>query len=182
MTLQHAEVLLLALTLLATVTISALTLRQTTLHFRLQRTSEFVSRFNSKDLVAMREEVDRWVESGETPKALYLRSGVGSKAPAILSADAQQALSMVANLRTMTNFFQEFGTAIKVGSLDERYAHELLGGLCLRYARELRPFILESRMVRGRPQAYEEVFLLEARMKTYEDPATVAPTTGAKTP
>jgi len=163
--LAHGEVLLLALTLLATVVMSYLTLRQTTAHFRLQRTSDFVARFNSRELVETREEVDRWVESGESPEALYARSQ--GKAAAT-TEESRLALATVANLRTMANFFQEFGTALKVGSLDERYAHELLGGVCLRYARDLKAFIEETRRVRGRPQAYQEVFVLEERMLAHE--------------
>ncbi len=172
LTLKHAEVLLLALALFATVAMSAMTLRQTTRHFQLERTSAFVTRFNSQELVTIREEVDRWVESKETAKRLYERSGIGSAGSTAASpndnSDAKQALAMVAKLRTMANFFQEFGTAIKVGSLDERYAHDLLGAVCVRYANDLRQFIEESRIVRGRPQAYEEVFLLEATMKALD--------------
>lgn len=42
----------------------------------------------------------------------------------------------------MANFFQEFGTALKIGSLNERYAHELLGAVFIRYATSLEPFIM----------------------------------------
>jgi hypothetical protein len=74
------------------------------------------------------------------------------------------ALELIADLRTLANFFQEFGTAIKHGSLDEEYALDLLGALCVRYGRGLEPFILETRLRRGRKLAYQEVFSLRDRM------------------
>jgi hypothetical protein len=158
---RQFEMLLLVLSLLATVIISALTLRQATKHFQMERTSQFVARFNSEALVALREDVDRWLETKESPSHLYDRS--------LDSLDARKdALALVAKLRTLTNFFQEFGSALKFGSLDERYAHELLGGVCIRYATALEPFIVETRKRRNRPQVYDEVFWLRARMQKLE--------------
>lgn len=169
---QRIESLLLALTLLATVVISALTLRQTTRHFEIERTSAFVARFNSEEMVQLREEVDRWLESNESPSQLYDRSIGKPVDPAAPNPNASlpqdQALKIVSKLRTMANYFQEFGTALKVDSLNERYAHELLGSVCVRYATSLKPFILEARKRRQQPQAYEEVFLLKSRMESLD--------------
>lgn len=169
---QRLELLLLALTLLATVVISALTLRQTTRHFEIERTSAFVARFNSAEMVKLREEVDRWLETNESPSQLYDRSLGMPADPANPNSarPAQEALDTVSRLRTLTNYFQEFGTALKADSLNERYAHELLGPVCVRYATSLKPFILETRNRRPQqPQAYEEVFLLKSRMETLDN-------------
>lgn len=169
---QRIELLLLALTLLATVVISALTLRQTTKHFETERTSAFVARFNSAEMVKLREEADRWLDTGESPAQLYDRSLGKPADPANPNAalPTQDALDTVAKLRTMTNYFQEFGTALKADSLNERYAHELLGAVCVRYATSLRPFILETRNRRvNQPKAYEEVFLLKSRMESLDN-------------
>ena len=168
MTLQHWELIIVAVTLLTSSVFSFLTLRQTTDHFRIERTSGFVSRFNSPDMVSLRESVDRWLEAKETAEHLYARSKepIVATDPAASGAQPDNpAKVLVAQLRTMANYFQEFGTAIKIGSLDESYAHELLGAVCIRYGNELEPFIRETRIQRSRPQAYEEVFLLRDRMK-----------------
>ena len=162
---QRMELILVALTLLATVTMSFLTLRQTTSHFRIERTTSFVARFNSQEMVSLREDVDRWLETKETAKSLYERStSQPVEAGAELRSAADAARGMVAKLRTMANFFQEFGSAIKAGSLDEDYAQELLGAVCVRYAVALEPFILETRVQRKRVSAYQEVFWLKDRM------------------
>jgi hypothetical protein len=127
--LPHIELFLVALTLLATVVISALTLRQTTNHFRLERTTAFAARFNSAELVGIREEVDRWLETSESASRLYDRSFF----PRADAADSgaltrsEDALATVKALRTFTNFFQEVGSAFKAGTLDNRYLHELIG-------------------------------------------------------
>jgi len=167
---KNMELLLLALTLLATVIISALTLRQTTRHFEIERTSAFVARFNSQEMVELREEVDRWLESNESPSQLYDRSFGPPIDPAETNPNSglppKQAL--VSKLRTIANYFQEFGTALKVDSLNEQYAHELLGAVCVRYATSLEPFIFETRKRLQRPQAYEEVFLLKSRMESLD--------------
>jgi hypothetical protein len=166
---ERTELLLLALTLLATVVISALTLRQTMKHFEIERTSAFVARFNSREMVELREDCDRWLETGESPAKLYDDSLAIAAGTAIEELDpkdpAARAFRMVSKLRTMANYFQEFGTALKIDSLDEHYAHELLGAVCIRYATSLKPFILESRIRKQRPQVYEEVFSLKARME-----------------
>ena len=162
-TVQFFEVLILAATLLATVIISALTLHQTTRHFEIERTSAFVARFNGPDMVSLREQVNRWLKSGETPAALYAREN---------SADpkaASEASETIARLMTIANFFEEFGSAIEVGSLDEHYAHVLLGGLCIQFGRSLEPFIKEARIQRQRPQLFEEVFFLRDRMLELEN-------------
>lgn len=171
--LQHLEVFLLAATLLATVLISAATFYQTKRHFEIGRTTDFVSRFNSQELVTLREDVDRWLETGESPALLYDRSERktfdSTRSVSEVRSDIEQALKTVAKLRTMANFFQEFGTAIKIGSLNEDYAHELLGSVCIRYGKSLEPFIMETRKRRQRPQAYAEVFLLKQRMEEQDD-------------
>ena len=123
-TLKHLEVLLLAATLLATVIISALTLHQTTQNFQIERTSSFVARFNSLEQVSLREAVDRWLESGESATNLYVRSDPVFFCPSnttviVDPTNREDALKTIAQLRTMANFFQEFGTALKFGSLDE---------------------------------------------------------------
>jgi len=169
---QSIELLLLALTLLATVVISALTLRQTTKHFEIERTSSFVARFNSQEMVALREEVDRWLGSNELPSHLYDRSDGKpldtSIPPPNSDLSQEKALKTVSQLRTMANFFQEFGTAIKIDSLNERYAHELLGAVCIRYATSLEPFIMETRKRRQHQLAYQEVFSLKSRMESLD--------------
>ena len=176
---HHIELLLLAMTLLATVVISGLTLRQTTRHFEIttthyeiERTSAFVARFNSLEMVELREEVDRWLESKESPAQLYDRSIGTPVDPATANPNstptAQQALRTVSKLRTMANYFQEFGTAFRADSLNKRYAHELLGSVCVRYAILLEPFIIETRKRRQRPQLYAEVFLLKSRMEALD--------------
>jgi hypothetical protein len=171
-TLQHLEVLLLAGTLLATVIISLATLHQTTHNFQIERTSAFVARFNSQELVALREDVDRWLERGENPAHLYFRSDSRRTDPASspqqIRNEADDALRTIAKLRTLANYFQEFGTALKIGSLDDTYAHALLGALCIRYGKALEPFIIETRIQRKRPQAFAEVFALCARMEAID--------------
>lgn len=167
LTAARVEVLLLALSLLATVVLSLLTLRQTTAHFRLERTAAFVARFNSPEVVALREHVDRWVETKSSPSDLYEDSMASTPQGSTMQAarlSKDEAMKLVADLRTLANFFQEFGTAMKHGSLDEEYACDLLGAVCVRYGRDLRPFIEETRKRRNRPQAYSEVFLLKDRM------------------
>lgn len=167
LTLAHVEVLLLALSLLATVVISALTLRQTTRHFEIERTSSFVARFNGKEMVELREHVDRWIETKEAPASLYERSLVVDSA-GLPVEDAKAPIEDIARLRTMANYFQELGTALEIGSLDEEYVHELLGAVCIRYADSLEAFIEETRRRRKRPQAYEQVFVLRARMEALD--------------
>ena len=170
LTSQHIELLLLALALLATVVISALTLRQTTRHFEIERTSAFVVRFNSQEMVELREEVDRWLESKESPSELYDRSIIKPVDPSAApnaNLSHEQALKMVSKLRTMANYFQEFGTALKADSLNERYAHELLGAVCVRYATSLEPFINEFRKRQQQPKAFEEVFSLKSKMESW---------------
>lgn len=167
--LQHVELIILAATLLATVVMSYLTLRQTAQNAEIERTSKFVERLNSKDMVEIREDVDRWVETKETGEALYLRShGKRKDGPPYTSDEARReaasALKTIAELRTMANYFQELGTALKIGSLNEVYAHALVGGLCVRYGNDLGSFIDASRDERKRKTAYEEVFLLRDRM------------------
>ena len=75
-------------------------------------------------------------------------------------------------LRTLTNYFQEFGTAIKHGMLDDDYAFDLLGGICIRYATQLEPFITETRSHRQRNKLYQEVFYLRSRMKELDGSPT----------
>ena len=156
---EYMEVLILAATLLATVVISALTLRQTTHHFEIERTSAFVERLDSSDMVQLRENVDRWLAAGETPAELYARS---------VSEDAQaqnNAVDTIVQLRTLCNFFDEFGAAIRIASIDENYASELLGSVCIHYAQALEPFIIESRSQHQRPNLFDDVFYLKDRMK-----------------
>jgi hypothetical protein len=123
-------------------------------------------------MVELREEVDRWLESNESPSQLYDRSIGTPVDPATASANssltAEQALRTVSKLRTMANYFQEFGSAFRADSLNERYAHELLGSVCVRYAILLEPFIIETRKRRQRPQLYTEVFLLKSRMESLD--------------
>jgi len=155
--LQHWEVLVLAMTLLATVTISSLSLHEVRKDFRINRTSALAARFDSQEMLALREESDQWLETGETPSSLYDRA---EKWP-----NREEAQKQIAELRTFTNFFQEFGTAFEFNSLDEAYSQALLGAVCIRYANALEPFILETRKRRNRPQEYEEVFYLRKRME-----------------
>jgi hypothetical protein len=156
--LQHYEVLVLAMTLLATVTISSLSLHEVRKDFRINRTSALAARFDSQEMVALREDTDRWLESQETPSSLYDRAAIQG------AANRPDALKLLTELRTFTNFFQEFGTALKFDSLDEAYSQALLGAVCIRYANALEPFILETRKRRNRPLEYEEVFYLRERM------------------
>lgn len=165
---EHIEIYLLAATLLTTVVISALTLHQTTKNFEIERTSSFVARLNSKDMVDIRERVDRWLRSGESATALYQRSDL-QNIPNGQSAEeskkqSEDAIETIANLRTLANFFQEFGTALQIDSVDEQYAYALAGGICIRYGDQLRPFIEASRVHNKRTQAYSEVSYLYSRM------------------
>lgn len=154
-----------ALALLATIAFSALSFHQTRQHFRLERTSGFVERFNSPELIALREDVDAWVRSGEDPASLYRRDANRARPEGSPErADADAAHAMLVKLRTLTNYFQEFGTAIKHGMLDERYAFDLLGGVCIRYANDLEPYILATRVERNRTKLYAEVLSLRQRM------------------
>ena len=176
---QRIELLSLALTLLATVVMSALTLRQTTKHFEIttrhfeiERTAAFVTRFNSPEMVELREEVDRWLESNESPSELYDRSKGTPVDHATARPNtvllAEQALRTVSKLRTMANYFQEFGAALRTGTLNDRYAHELVGSVCVRYAIALEPYIIETRKRRNRPQLYAEVFVLKSSMEALD--------------
>jgi hypothetical protein len=167
--LPQINLIFVALALVTTVTMSTLSLRQTTNNFRLERTGAFVSRFNSLEMVELREDADRWLDSGETPAELYARSMVatakGSDQTTREALDAKAARTQFARLRTLANFFQEFGTAYKFGSLDEAYAHDLLGGVCIRYSDALGPFIEFLRVQRKRPTMYSEFFWMRDRMK-----------------
>jgi len=155
--------------LLATVYMSWLTLQQSKDHFRLERTGSFVARFNSTEMVSLREDVDRWLATKEPPEALFKRS----QSPPVTSgqvndqaiAKAAAAMEQFTKLRTLTNYFQEFGSATKFGILADRYAHNLLGNVCVRYGEELGPFIEFMRSQRNRPGIYAEVEWLRNRMR-----------------
>jgi len=166
---RHLEVLVLSMTLLATVYMSWLVLQQSKDHYRLERTASFVARFNSTEMVSLREDVDRWLASKEPPEVLFKRS----QSPPVASGQvkdqaitqAAAAMEQFSRLRTLTNYFQEFGAATKFGMLDDRYAHNLLGNVCVRYGEELGPFIEFMRSQRNRPGVYAEVDWLRNRMR-----------------
>lgn len=161
--LKQFEIVFVILSLLATVVFAYWTVRQATHHFELERTSQFVMRFNSPEMVELRNDVDDWLETGESASDLYERSRSKEQ------AESKDAKAMIAKLRTMANFFQEFGSAIKLDSVNEEYAQVLLGSVCVRYGESLEPFIRETRLERGRPNVYEEVFLLSERMDQIDE-------------
>lgn len=101
-----AELTVLALTFIATLMIGGAVYRQTSRHFALQRSTDFMLRYNGDQLVDARYSVDAWLASGESADALDRR--------AILSGeDGDNAKQTIKSVRTFANFFQELGTAMK---------------------------------------------------------------------
>ena len=139
-----AEVVLLAVSLLLTLATAAYVAWQTQHHFRLQRVTAFIERFNSGEMLRLRGIVDQTVESGVNPETLQARRAAGDD-------DAAERLDA---MRTFANFFQELGSAHKMGTLGNRYLWAVFGGLVQRYWTDLRPLIEMMRL--NRPTLYED--------------------------
>ena len=128
---RQFEMLLLVLSLLATVIISALTLRQATKHFQMERIEPIRGALQFEALVALREDVDRWLETKESPSHLYDRS-----------LDSLDARNGRAGARGQTADPDEFlsgvpGSALEFGSLDRTLCARAPGRVCIRYATAL---------------------------------------------
>ena len=168
------ELTILALTLIITTTVGLGLYYQATRHFNLQRTSSMMERFNSKELVDVREVTDNWLVKGESAKALMDRAvdpyshkseSEKTEEEKSVSAKAEDAAETVKNLRVFCNFFQELGTAYKRGTLDEGYMWDLFRALVTKYGEELKPYVEELRVRRKRQQLYQEFLLLADKMK-----------------
>jgi hypothetical protein len=168
------ELTILALTLIVTTTGSLGVYYQATRHFNIQRTSSMMERFNSKELVDIRDVADAWLAKGESAHDLMERAvdpyshkpdSEKTEEEKAVSAKAREAADVVINVRVFCNFFQELGTAYKRGTLDEAYMWDLFGGIVTKYGEELRPFVEELRIRRQRPQLYQEFLSLTERMK-----------------
>lgn len=154
-------------TFLVTLVAAIAVYRQTTRHFALERSTHFIERFNGPELVTARETVDSWLKSGEEAGKLFKRAE--GQAP---EGEARVA---VRDLRTFTNFFQELGTAMKHGTLDEEYVWDVFGGLVVRYGDELQPFVREHRRHTGRMTLYSDFDWLIERIREREAATGVEP-------
>jgi hypothetical protein len=81
------------------------------------------------------------------------------------SVKAREAIEIVKSIRVFCNFFQELGTAEKHHTLDEGYMWDDFGAAVTKYGEELKPFILELRVRRHRPQLMQEFLTLTDKMK-----------------
>lgn len=154
------EVILLGLTLLATVLVGGFVAWQTHRHFALQRSQEFIGRLNSEEFAAVRRRAERWARSGELPAALLDRVAIEEAEGR--EGDATQTRS---DLRLLTNFYQELGTAMRHRTLDRRYAWGVFGGLVKRHWADLRAYVFYVRYESDRATLLEDFECLAARMR-----------------
>ncbi|MEM8781848.1 MAG: gamma-glutamylcyclotransferase family protein [Planctomycetota bacterium] len=154
------EVILLGLTLLATVLVGGFVAWQTHRHFALQRSQEFIQRLNSPEFAAVRRRAERWVCGGELPCALLDRV-------AIEEAEGREgeATQIRSDLRLLTNFYQELGTAMRHQTLDRRYAWGVFGGLIKRHWLDLRAYVFYARYDSERETLLEDFEWLAAQMR-----------------
>ena len=160
-----AELVIPAITLVITFMAALAVYYQTQKYFTAERTSYYIERFNSTELVEAREVVDNWLSTGESPRDLYTR--IKDRA----TESGKNGLFVYRNIRTFVNFFQELGVAMKHETLNEEYLWDVFGGLVLRYGNLLKPYIEETRIQLNRPKVLQEftklVELMESLDKKY---------------
>lgn len=151
------EVVLIAITAVITVFTAVYVGKQANRHFLLQRSTRFIERFNSGDMLRMRPKVDRLLASSPdwTTELGVMRQG---------GLDGERR-GLFYDLVVFTNFFQELATAFEHGTIEEDYTWDVFGGLIRQYWTALRPYVLASREVSGRPTLYEGFERLAARME-----------------
>jgi len=141
------EISILGATLLTTVALSLFIALQARRHFRLQHAKEFIARFNSAEMVKVRNTVDRWLASARpAAELLSAERGEGPCGP----EDAAIAM------RTFINFYQELGVAWKHGTVHHEYTWDLFGGLASRYWKALAPYCAAQREAQERPTLYRD--------------------------
>ncbi len=143
------EIVILGATLLTTVGLSTFIALQARRHFQLQHAKEYIARFNSAEMVRLRDTVDRWLAENPDPGGRAVATG----------GETEVAV------RTFINFFQELGVAWKHGTVHREYTWDLFGGLIHRYWAELGPFCEAQRISRGRPTLYRDFENLVGEMK-----------------
>jgi len=160
------ENLILAFTLIMTVALSWMVFRQTQRHFQLQRTQEFIGRFNGQAINEHRRQIDLWVATGEAVHELLDRAKQED-------ADATQVRQAEA-MRSVANFFQELGAAAKHGTLNDAYCWDVFGGLITNYWQLLSPYVFEMRYRRGRPTLWNDFEALANQMQQQDAKRGVA--------
>lgn len=155
------ELILIAVTAIITVGSAIYVGRQANKHFLMQRSTRFIERFNSGDMLRIRPRVDALIASNPA-WADELRT---------LSEDQldPDRRLLFYDLVVFTNFFQELATAFKHQTIEETYTWDVFGNLILCYWSELRPYILALRASRERPCLYDTFEELAKRMEAIDE-------------
>lgn len=150
------EVTLIAITAVITVGAAIYVGKQANRHFLMQRSTSFIERFNTGDMLQMRPRVDRLIASGPDWK----RELTALRAGGLEEARRREFYDLL----VFTNFFQELATAFEHRTIAEDYTWDVFGGLIRQYWKLLKPYVIAFREVAERPTLYEGFERIAARM------------------
>ncbi len=148
------ELLLLGITAVITLFAAIYVGKQAEKHFRMQRSTAFIERFNSGDLLRIRPEVDQLLATVHDWQHELRRAAEGEP----------ESNHRVIRVSVFANFFQELATAFIHRTIDEAYTWDVFGGLVKKYWRNLAPFVEAIRLVNERPTLYDDFQHLAERM------------------
>ncbi len=154
------EVILIGLTAIVTIATAIYVGKQANHHFRMQRSTRFIERFNTGDLLRIRPRVDRLLLSQpDWPQELAeMKAGKMDEERRLLFYD----------LVVFTNFFQELATAFEHNTIAEKYTWDVFGLLLRHYWRQLQPYVLAMRKAHERPTLYEGFERIAGRMHKFD--------------
>lgn len=134
---------------------------QTSRHFRFQRSTHFIERFNSAEMIELRFEVDFFLADNPNWEKILKRYLANEL------TDNNLKRNILKTLR-FTNFFQELATAHKHKTLHEDYIWDVFGGAICMYWENLLPFIESYRKARLRKTLFQDFENVYHYMKKYE--------------
>ncbi len=143
---EYIEIILLGLTAIITLFAALYVGRQTHHHFKLQRSTHFIERFNSGELHQMRIRVDEFIRQQPNWETHLRGMREGTLSP--------EQRSLLYDVRVFANFFQELSTALQHDTLSKAYIWDVFGGLVKRYWKELQPYIEVTRKLDQRPTLF----------------------------
>lgn len=151
------EVALIAVTAVVTVLTALFVGRQASRHFRLQRSTHFIERFNTGDMLRMRPRVDSFVAREPEWEALLEKQQEASL--------DEETLVRLYETAVFANFFQELATALRHKTLDHTYTWDVFGGIVSHYWGALEPYVRARRLHGKRPTLYQNFEELVAEMR-----------------
>lgn len=154
------EVVLIGITAIVTVLTALYVGSQANRHFLMQRSTSFIERFNSGDMLRIRPRVDSLIAANPD-----WDTQIASMKACTLDESQRQ---LYYDVVVFANFFQELATAFEHHTVEERYTWDVFGSLIRNYWTQLQPFVNAMRTVNGRPTLYETFEQLAQRMEALD--------------